>query len=304
MTSSRHPSHAAIPANTSITFEKKNHHYVPKFWQCNFRNSSGQLFGRKGNSIELVSPKNTMKGDWLYTVFDINWNPSDSLENELSRIESSTAALFRSISTLGSISTKDNRDQLCGALALQACRHPDIMRRGHRRSKEIGALMAVAQSYSLSDFIMEMAKFGMADSEAKDYYQILMTTSNEQIAQEFSKLNALSPQDSQLPEQLALEAQPFICDELKKMEITLLDATSNADFVLGDTPLPQDNLSHGFSIPISRSVAVWAKPAIAQQTIMARRTATTEEITEVNKAQWDNSLYVVVGPNKAVLEAL
>lgn len=245
-----------------------------------------------------------MQGDWIYTVFDNQWNPSDSLENALSALEGLTAALFRRIGTPGGASTAVDRDELCSALALQACRHPDIMGRGHRRGKELGALIAGAHSFSLPEFTVEMVKFGVAASEARDAYQTLMACPQEQLAQELSELNALSPQDSQLPEQEALKARPLICAQLKKMEITLLDAPPNADFVLGDTPIPQYDLSHGFSVPISRSVAVWAMPASAPQTIMARRAATTAEVTAVNKAQWDNSLHVVVGPNKAVLAAL
>jgi hypothetical protein len=287
-----------------MTFEKQNHHYVPQFWQRGFSDSSGRLFGRMGTSIKQVSSKKTMRGDWLYTVFDNQWNPSDSLENALSALEGLAAALFRRIGTPGGASTAVDRDELCSALALQACRHPDIMGRGHRRAKDLGALIASAHSLSLPDFTVEMSKFGVAASEAQDAYKILFACPKEQLAQELNELNGLSPQDPQLPEQEALRAQSVICAQLQKMEIILLDTPPGADFVLGDTPLPQQDLSHGFSVPISRLVAVSAMPATVPQTTMARRVATRAEVDAINKAQWDNALQVVVGPSSAVLAAL
>ena len=287
-----------------MTFEKQNHHYVPQFWQRGFSDSCGLLFGRMGNSIKQVSSKKTMRGDWLYTVFDNQWKPSDSLENALSALEGLAAALFRRIGVPGSSTTADDRDELCSVLALQACRHPDVMGRGHRLGKDFGALIASAHSFSLADFTVEMAKFGVAASEAQDAYNILLACPAEQLAQELNELNGLSPQDPQLPEQEALCAQPMICAQLKKMELTLFDAPTGADFVLGDTPIPQQDLSHGFFVPISRSVAVSVMPTTIPQTTMSRRTATTAEVDAINKAQWDMALHVVVGPNREVLKAL
>jgi len=245
-----------------------------------------------------------MQGDWLYTVFDAQWNPSDSLENALSVLEGTAAALFHRICVQGCATSDTDRDELCSVLALQACRHPDVMGRGHRRARDLGGLIASAHDLTDSDFAKEMAAFGVSANDALAAYKLLIATPREQLAQELDELNELSPQDAQLPEQEALRAQPVICAQLKKMEFTLVDAPAGSEFVLGDTPIPQQDLSHGFSVPLSKSVAVLAKPSTAGQTSMARRTATAAEVDAINKAQWENSLHVVVGSSKAVLGAL
>ncbi|GGC83469.1 hypothetical protein GCM10011396_33600 [Undibacterium terreum] len=149
-----------------------------------------------------------------------------------------------------------------------------------------------------------MADFGVAATEALAAYNILIASPPEQLARELDELNALSPQDPQLPEQEALRAQPVVCAQLQKMEFTLLDAPPGAEFVLGDTPIPQQDLSHGFSVPLSKSVAVLAEPATAPQATIARRSATTAEVDAINRTQWDNSRRVVVGSSKPILAAL
>ena len=246
-----------------------------------------------------------MQDDWLYTVFDDQWNPSDSLENGLSVDEATAAALFRRIGRKGSATAMADRDELCSTLALQACRHLDVMHLGHRRAKELGALLAIANSLTPSDFTNQMATFGISPSDALVTYNIMIVKPPEQLAQELNELSGLSPQDPRLPEQEALYAKPLICAQLQKMEFTLLDVPPGREFVLGDTPIPQENLTvRDFSVPISKSVAVFARPAAAPQTMMARRTATEAEVDAINKIQWDNSLHIVVGPTKAVLAAL
>lgn len=288
-----------------MTFNKKNHHYVPQFWQKRFSDSSGRLFGRIGESIkQQVASKETMRGDWLYTVFDSQWNPSDSLENALSILEGSTADLFDRVCVQGRLCTTDDRVELCSSLALQACRHPDIMGRGHRLGKDFGALLASVHSLSLADFMDKMAKFGIVKSEAQHIHHILINHSERQLAQELNELNGLSQQDPKLPQQLVLLAQSEICTQLQKMEMILLDALPGANFVLGDTPIPQQDLSCGFSVPISKFVAVLMMPTSLTKITLARRPATTAEVSAINKAQWDNALQIVVGPSAAVLETL
>lgn len=245
-----------------------------------------------------------MQENWLYTIFDIHWNPSDSLEDSLSVDEATAAALFRRIKTHGSATTTADRDELCSVLALQACRHPDIMHLGHRRAKELGVAIASANSLTSSAFTNLMATFCISPSDALAIYSLMVAKLPEQLAQELDELNKLSPQDPRLPEQDALRATPIICAQLQEMEFTLLDAPLGKEFVLGDTPLPQDHLSHQFSVPISKLVAVFARPATTPQAIMTRQTATQAEVDAVNKTQWDNSLHIVVGSSKAVLATL
>lgn len=111
-------------------FEKINHHYVPQHWQRGFRGSNGHLYGKFHDGIRVVSPRTIMQEDYLYTVFDSQWSPSDSLEDALSAVEAQDAGLFQRLHNPSHTCTADDRDNLCAALALQATRHPDILRRG------------------------------------------------------------------------------------------------------------------------------------------------------------------------------
>jgi hypothetical protein len=88
------------------------------------------------------------------------------------------------------------------------------------------------------------------------------------------------------------------------MELWLLDALATEAFVLGDTPIPQSELYQGFAIPLSRSLALLARPTHAAQMLLPRRNATLTEVRDINRTQSDNALHVVVGPSAALLAAL
>ena len=148
-----------------MKFEKKNHHYVPQFWQRGFIGPNGYLFGKIESRIKRVSPKSIMKSDWLYTEFDEQWNPSDALEDTLSILEAEHARLFQRLHAQGHIPTHDDHDQLCAALALQASRHPDVLARGHRRAKELSTLLTNVHSIPLDEFKNRMGSFGVSESE-------------------------------------------------------------------------------------------------------------------------------------------
>jgi len=288
-----------------MTFEKKNHHFVPQFWLRRFADANGAIHARKGQKVKVVGSNRIMQTDWGYTVFDSNWNPSDILENTLSIIEGRTAHLFEKLCQLGTVPTESDRIALCDFLALQACRHPDILRRGHFRAKELGETLALAHSFnSLYDFTVAVSKFGMSSQDAKDAYPILIAKSPEQLAEEFEDVNALSPQDSRLPEQDALLAKPQIADSLKLMDFMLLDAPAGNTFILGDTPIPQDNLGQGFSVPLSKLVAAKATVSTSGKGTISRRPATIAEVNATNQIQWKNSLELVIGADKQLLKSL
>jgi hypothetical protein len=74
--------------------------------------------------------------------------------------------------------------------------------------------------------------------------------------------------------------------------------------VLGDTPIPQSDLCRGFSVPLSRSLAVLAVPASTPQAVLARCAASAAEVAAINRTQNENALEVVVGPSAALLAGL
>lgn len=285
-------------------FEKKNHHYVPQFWQRGFLSAGGQLYGRRDSTVVPVSTRTTMASDWLYTVFDNHWNPSDAIEDILSTLESRHASLFTRLQLHGYRSTASDRGELVEFLAIQTVRHPDILGRGHRLSRALGDLLVSIHHMTLLDFQKAMAGFGVAAPDAHNCYLLLRTRTPDQLAKERDDLYAQSPQSPQLPTQDALLAKPNVMQAISSMELCLLDAPTPEAFVLGDTPLPQSDLYRGFTVPISHSLAVVASPTVAIQRVLSRRTATAQEVQETNRWQFDNALEIVVGPSATTLGSL
>ena len=288
-----------------MKFEKKHHHYVPQFWQRGFRNEKGRLYGKcQDGNIRVVSPKTIMQQDYLYTIFDDQWRPSDSQEDTLSAMEAEASELFQRLRQPDYTGTSDDRTCLCKVLALQATRHPDILRRGVKLSLELGKALATAHDHSPEEFEALMSDFSVSEAEAHNCYAVLCARSKEQLAEEWIELTGLSPQSSQLPEQNALRAMPLVAQQLQQMELWLLDVPANEAFALGDTPIPQSDLHQGFTVPLSKSLAVSASPALVPQTLLHRRDATATEVHNINRTQSDNALSVVVGPSMALLAAL
>jgi hypothetical protein len=289
---------------TAPKFEKQNHHYVPQFWQRGFRDSTGQLYARTGGNVRIVSPKTIMQVDWLYTIFDGQWRPSDALEDALSVIEGQDAQLLQRLNAPGYVPTADDEAQLCALLGLQASRHPDVLKRGHNLSREFGELLASVHDHSLEAFQDLTARQGMTLADAKDYYVMLKARTKEQLAEELADLLQLSPQSSQLPVQDAIRAAPQIEAAIAGMQLCLLDATPPSVFVLGDTPIPQSDLGRGFSVPLSKSLAVIATPAGVAKSPITRRVAIQLEVDEINRTQFENTFDTVVGPSAGLLKSL
>lgn len=290
-----------------MTFTKRTHHFVPQFWLKRFSDSKNRIFARGPAGVYQVSSKNIMQQDWLYTVFDKNWNPSDSLEDSLSKLECQAAPLLNKLCDPNTAPIASDRIALCDFLALQACRHPDILNRGYRRSRELGKCFAEVHSFNgFEAFMKELAQFGITPDEAKPIYKNLLKASTEQLRLELEELNKMSAQNPQLPEQDALRAMPVISNSFRLMDFTLLDAPASNVFVLSDTPLPQDNLIKGFSVPLSSHVAIIARPSLSpnQATAINRRFASVEEVDAINKVQWDNALRIAIGSDKTVLSKL
>ncbi len=283
---------------------KRNHHYVPRFWQRGFRDSSNFLYGRIDGNVQRVYPARIMQEDYLYTVFDDRWVASDAVEDALAKTESSIANLFRRLGNASSSVTSSDRTELCSALALQACRHPDILERGYRLARELGTLLAEAHNYSQEDFVAEMAKFGLGPTESSETYRAAIVTPIEKLTEELSELRTLPTFDPRLPSQDALLAQPLISAQIEGMEIAILDAPSGSTYVLGDTPMPQHDLINGFTVPISSSMAISAKAGTTQQGTTSRRFATVSEVSSINQEQWARTLHVIIGPDPKTLTAL
>lgn len=285
-------------------FEKKNHHYVPQFWQRGFRASNGHLYARIGETVEVVSTKTTMQVDWLYTIFDNQWRPSDALEDAFSAIEGHDAQLLQRLHSPGYITTTNDEAQLCALLGLQASRHPDVLQRGHNLSREFGELLAGVHAHSVEDFLGLVGRYGIDPTDGHNLFVSLTSRTKEQLAVELADMLQLSPQSAQLPLQDAIRAAPNITTVIADMQLCLLDAMPPSAFVLGDTPISQSDLGLGFSVPLSQTLAVLATPAGPTRSPMTRRAATQHEMDRINRTQFENAFDTVIGPSAGLLISL
>ena len=284
---------------------KRNHHYVPQFWQKCFMDATGILYAREGSAVKQASPKHLMSADWIYTAFDTNWLASDTIEDSLSKAESAAAVACRSLVTSPSAPVASTQLVLRQFVALQACRHPDILGRGHRRTKDLGAVLVKAHSLTQLEFINAMASFGVDALDAQSMFKQLRTKSHRELEAEFVELESLNPHDHQLPHTDALQAQSQIEALLVTMDLLVLDAAPPVEFVLGDTPLPQSDLRLGFTVPIARTVALRFQPAQnSGSPTCTRRAATSAEVGASNQWQFNNALKTTIGADSALLSAL
>jgi hypothetical protein len=249
-----------------------------------FRDNGNQLYGRTKSNVRIVSTKKTMQVDWLYTIFDDQWRPSDALEDAFSVDEGFDDQLLKRLDAPGYVPTAGDEAQLCALLGSQASRHPD--------------------DHTLEAFQDLCAQYGISPSDARDYYATLKAHTKEQLAAELADMLQLSPQSPQLPVQDAIMAAPHIEAAIAGMQLCLIDAILPLAFVLGDTPIPQSDLGLGFSVPLSKSLAVIATPAGPTKSPMTRRMATQREVDAINRTQFDNALDTVVGPSAALLRSL
>lgn len=284
---------------------KRNHHYVPRFWQRFFASPSGNLYAREGATAKLASPKRLMSADWIYTAFDQNWLASDAIEDSLSQAEAAASTACRSLIATTAVPSAPVQQALRHFIALQACRHPDVLGRGHRLAKDLGAILVRAHSLAESEFANALRPFGVDSNDAQAMFTELKMRAPEALTLEFQELEQLTPHDPQLPHTEALKALSKIEGQLATMDLFVLDAASPLEFVLGDTPVPQNDLCKGFVVPIARTVALSFQPT--QSTIAPtcmRRAATQADVAASNQWQFQNAAKVTIGSDAPLLNAL
>src|SRR5262249_1306032 len=153
---------------------KRAHHYVPQFWMRGFADTKGEIHAWDGGRVRRAKADKIMQVEWLYTVFDHAWNPSDAVEDGLGKLERIAAQLFVKLAKTGAIITSDDRRVLCEFLALQACRHPDVMKRGRRALKDLIALIALSPDFAdLEEFVRVAVQIGVSDSDARALHVVV-----------------------------------------------------------------------------------------------------------------------------------
>jgi hypothetical protein len=284
-------------------YEKSNDHYVPQHWQRRFRDANNQLWVREGSLIEIRGTRSTMTDRDTYTSFNKRFEPSDAIEDALSVEEGRQSLFIDKIIVPGYLPTDDDLVHLCNVLALQAVRHPDVMTRSRRLAMDSAATAALVHEMTKSEFV-DRFKSRRASQEflGKVYDAWLQQPQHELIAQA-TDIEALSPQDAQLPEVYALSAWTDVFLDYITYQVEILDAPVGYSFVLSDTPMPQWNARGGFTVPLSLSVAVVAHLDAAKEPSIVRKTAKPFEVWAVNQEQWNRHKLIVVG-DKQVLAKL
>jgi len=295
----------STPSTTPPKSEKRNQHFVPRNWLSRFAGVNGRVLCKRGREISQISVDDIMSGDWIYTVFDEWWRPSDRLEDALANVEGDAGKLFTDLHSSSGIPTDGQWTELTLFLALTACRHPEIMARGHDRSKEMAWAIADVASYENEQaFCEDMMKRFKAEFQP-GFYQVLLAKGAEALLVEAQEVENLSPQDPNLPEQLSIEAVFPVSDSITRMSMHLLDAPPNSAFVLGDHPLPTRSTILGFDVPLSKSLAFQCWPSgTGKKPVRERRQATLQEVQDINRRQATRAKAVVIGPDKKTLEAL
>lgn len=307
-----------MPSPTPPPFDPKtfvNQHSTQQSWQKRFADAAGRVYGRYRDGADpkpalagharVISVYDTMTGDWTYTIFDKWWRPSNVLEHMLSKIEAHVAPIFDQAVDPNVAVTPQLASELRDALGIAACRMPWVMARGHRRGKELARAVASVHQYpDKATFLAAIfTQYGVALSDAE--YKDALSATEIQLEAEADEIAAMSPQDPRLPQQIALFGAVEVARAIAHLDLTLLHAPAPTQFVLGDTPLPDADLGLGFTVPISKEVALRARPALPGHSAgLSVGSATASEVADINQAQYDRSLDVVIGPDKLTLDKL
>ncbi len=286
--------------------QHRNQHYVPKFWQRRFAGPDGTLWGHRDGIVTRVAAQRLMSEDWLYTTFNHQWTATNVLERVAGRHEQEASAILDRLDTPGGLGTLEEQITLRYFFAFCACRHPDIMRSGHRRTKELAYLLADVHTLGAQEFSDRAKGFGMNATDAATTYALLRQKSSTQLLAEAEQVERLSPQSPALPQQLAIDPETIerVFFSLAQVTIRLLDAPPGHCFVLGDTPFPPQ-LGQGFTLPLSAGLAMlWAPEGQEPFPDWARLVATPAQVEHSNRQQANQALRVLIGPNRAVLDAL
>lgn len=284
---------------------KENQHYVPRMWLSRFAGQDGRVSAIENGILKhQVSVADIMSGDWIYTVFDEWWRPSDSLEDALANVEAEANTLFDMLQTSPDLPTDEQWVALCKFLALTACRHPETMRRGHLRSKTMAWALADVRAYPDKESFLQDFKKRFGSDLPPAIYDAYMKESPEALLEQAEIVEHLSPQDPQLPEQLSVEAVTLVANTIVLQDLYLVDAPPGSDFVFSDHPLPLSELRRGFSVPLSRTLAFEAVPRANGPFVLRRITASPEMINRVNREQAIRARTTLIGPDKTLLETV
>ncbi len=239
-----------------------------------------------------------MCGDWIYTVFDTWWRPSDEIEDDLGLIDGAADKLFKRLHADRSLPTEADRRQLCQFLALTACRHPDAMARGDALTREVALAMADASSYASGHHYLNAIERDFRFRPSLKVWRDLVAVGPDAAFGAVDLLLAMQPYHPAMPTHLAtLCATLTVAKVMLGLDVILLDAPPGSGYVLGDTPVPLRNLRLGFDVPLSQSLAFKCTPTAAGiKPSWSRCAATAAEVDAVNANQRARARSIVIWP--------
>lgn len=293
------------PAPTPPKSEKQNQHFIPRWWLKAFADTSGAIWALQGNKVQVVGAGSIMSADWIYTLFDGWWRPSDAVEDGLSKIEGTASILFRNIEAHG-LTGDEDWSGLLWFIALTACRHPATMDRLVGLSQELGVFLSEVNTYSDATAFDAAFENRFGSKPPADMYPILSSLPQSTIEGSILKLLELQPYDPSLPQTDALLATDDVAEVMCRMDCRLLTAPDGVYYVLGDRPLPAKDVAQGFTIPLSKTLALEASPGPGSGSKGSRSSAgaTADEVEASNLAQARRAERTVIGPDREALRSL
>lgn len=293
-------SHPGTPPPKS---DKQNQHFIPRWWLKAFADAKGNIWALQGDAVRVAAAGDIMSADWIYTLFDPWWRPSDVVEDGLSKIEGIASKLFRDIEANGPAGDED-WSALLWFIALTACRHPCAMSCGNELSKELGIFLHDVRKHTDAQSFASAFATRFGSQPPEDMYPILSQLPQETIEGTILHLLDLQPYDPSLPQTDALLATDDVAAAIKLMDCRLLKAPAGANFVLGDQPFPAKDLADGFMIPLSKTLALEAKPSTSTKVSRCSAAATSSEVAASNERQALMATKLVIGPDRTALQLL
>ena len=284
--------------------EKKKQHFVPRSWLRRFADVNGHVHGYDGGQIRPVAVADIMTGDWIYTVFDEWWRPSDRLEDALAVVEGQGSSLFTQLHESTNEPTPEQWSTLLEFMALTVCRHPDAMARAHKLGKDYALALSTVSEFSNYDEFANNLKLEFGECPTESEFELLKCAVPGALFDTAVQIDGMQPQDPALPEQSSLEAVGLVHKALQNMNIELIDVPSGESFFLSDRPLPTRFLANGFSVPLSSSLALVAIPRHTTETINVRRRGNSTEVDTINADQHSRRHKVIIGADGKKLERL
>jgi len=293
------PSFPAAPPPKS---EKRNQHYVPRWWLRQFAADDGSLHALRGERTSVVGVGKIMNGDWIYNLVDEWWRPSDELEDALGPVENAASVAFQNLASAAA--DPEDWEVAISFIAICVCRHPETMERMHVLGKEYGLFLGTVDDFQTeADFrAAALQRFGADPGDGA--YDALVAAPAEDREGAILSLIDMPPYDPRLPQTDALRAAGLIEGALTRMDRRLLRAPPGETFVFGDRPFPARDLTLGFTIPLSRSIALEFSVCKRVTPALTETQATPMEVQTVNDAQAGRAKTLIVGADATLLRGL